>query len=172
MSERGPVVDVRWWDTAMPSHAALAGHAVTRFGPGSVATGRICPSCGSAVHGRPWLRLAGRPVHVSLARSGPHLVTVLAGAPVGIDVESSEAVARRWHPDLVCTAAETVDPPSSPEDRAAMWVAKEAVLKQLGTGLATPMTEVTIAAYDIRPVTAPAGYRAALCTGRAGTGSA
>ncbi len=162
-------VDVRWWPSDRDADAALTTHARAARGAGPVEVGRLCPVCGSAGHGRPWLRYDGTQVHVSLARSGPHLVTVLAGTPVGVDVESVAAVERDWRPELVLAPGE--EPGSGSTDAAALWVAKEAVLKYLGTGLATPMTEVQLAAYEILAIEAPEGYLAAVCTGRAGSGS-
>lgn len=163
--------DVRWAAADTSTAEALTDHAHTARGPGLVEVGQLCHRCGSSRHGRPWLRLDGRKVHVSVARSGPHLLTVVAAAPVGVDVESVDAVGRGWHADLVCTASELADPPGTTSARAAMWVAKEAVLKQRGTGLATPMTEVSLAAYDVQHLRAPDGYVAAVCTGRAGSSS-
>lgn len=160
--------DVRWWPGHRRSDEALTAHAYPVRGPGAVEVGRLCPVCGSAGHGRPWLRHDGQTVEVSLSRSGPHLVTVLATEPVGLDVESVSAVAADWQPDLVLAPDETRGVGSAPAV-AAVWVAKEAILKYLGTGLTRPMTEVHLAAYDVRRIEAPEGYVAALCLGRAGS---
>lgn len=170
--------DLRWWPAGgsaiSPSEAAdeaLTAHAYAVRGPGAVQVGRLCPVCGSSAHGRPWLRHDGVSVEVSLARSGPHLVTVLADSAVGVDVESVVAVARDWRPELVLAPGEALDLGEGPEV-AGVWVAKEAILKYLGTGLVTPMTQVPLAAYAVRALPAPHGYRAAVCTGEAGSGRA
>ena len=156
---------VRWHASADGADRALAAHVADlsptpagEDGP-VVRTGRLCPRCGSSVHGRPWLTVDGVTRHVSLSRSGPHLVTVLAAAPVGVDVESVSAVASRWDPALVLAPVERAG--SDPE-RARAWARKEAVLKRRGTGLATPMTEVALAAESWQDLAAPQGYVAAV----------
>lgn len=141
-----------------------------------IEVGRHCPSCGSTTHGRPWVRLAdGTSTHVSLSRCGEHLVTVVAEHPVGIDVESIEAVTSRWDPALVLHPSE-----KHPHDlkemrrlahdlkemrgRAAMWCRKEAILKALGTGLSTPMSEIRVADWPVVDIDAPEGLAAAVAT--------
>lgn len=146
-------MDVRWHDPEVGD--PLAAHV-----GGAVRTGRLCPRCGSTGHGRPWATRNGRTVHVSLSRSGPYVVTVAADAPVGVDVESVAEVAARWQPDLVLADGESGDPPRT-------WAAKEAVLKLLGTGLDTPMTEVRLVDWELVDLDAPAGYVAVVATGRA-----
>lgn len=145
-------MDVRWHRTS-DAAAALEQHAHALLGPGPVTSGRLCPRCAGADHGRPWLRYGDHPVRVSVARAGPHLVTVLADVPVGVDVE---------------VATVDVDPalvlaPGEPDgDLARAWARKEAVLKARGTGLAVPMPEVDLAVERWRDLEAPAGYVAAL----------
>lgn len=131
-------------------------------------SGRLCPRCGSSRHGRPWLRAYGVAHHVSLSRSGAHLVTVLADAPVGIDIDSVADVARRWDASLVLAPGEDA---ATDEDRARAWVRKEAVLKHRGTGLATPMTEVVLANERWHDLVAPAGYVAAISGGAPAEGA-
>ena len=140
-----------------------------------IEVGRHCPSCGSTSHGRPWVRLAdGTSPHVSLSRCGEHLVTVIADDPVGIDVESTAAVDARWDPALV------LHPDEVPHDlkemrelahdlkemrqRGATWCRKEAILKALGTGLATPMSEIRVADWQVVDIEAPEGLAAAVAT--------
>ncbi|PVG84210.1 hypothetical protein DDE18_00775 [Nocardioides gansuensis] len=147
------------WAAAGDMDDALAAHAVALLGPGDVTTGRLCPVCGSSEHGRPWLRHGGAPQHVSASRSGPYLVTVLARAPVGVDVESIAAVAARWDPSLVLADGEVAE---SPLDRARAWARKEAVLKARGTGLATPMGAVRLEDEHWVDLTAPRGFVAAV----------
>ncbi|GAA5105835.1 hypothetical protein GCM10023339_02110 [Alloalcanivorax gelatiniphagus] len=124
-----------------------------------VNSGRLCPRCGSSRHGRPWLRAYGIAHHVSLSRSGGHVVTVIADAPVGVDVESVADVARGWDPTLVLAPGEVAD---TDEERARTWSRKEAVLKQRGTGLLTPMTDVVLAGEHWHDLDAPAGFVAAI----------
>jgi len=147
--------DVHWHPSATSAGDALSAHARLLRGPGAVSSGRLCPACGSDVHGRPWLRHEGRSLHVSLSRSGPHLVTVIADRPIGVDVE---AAAIDVHPALVLAPGET-------GDLARTWARKEAVLKLRGTGLATAMSEVVLADESWRDLPSPGGYVAAVATG-------
>ncbi|WP_415830863.1 4'-phosphopantetheinyl transferase superfamily protein [Janibacter anophelis] len=41
------------------------------------------------------------------------------------------------------------------EQRAAAWCRKEAILKALGTGLATPMSEIRVADWEVADIPAP-----------------
>lgn len=148
--------------------------------PSDIRTGRHCPACGSDTHGRPWVRLPdGRSPHVSLARCGDHVVTVIADHPVGVDVESIAAVAARWDPALVLHPDELH--PHAPGDvrewagtaaeRAAMWCRKEAILKALGTGLRTPMSEIRCADWPVEDIAAPEGMAASIVViAQAGSG--
>lgn len=152
---------VRWHSTTA-ADAALRRHAAEVFGPGEVTIGRHCPTCGSDAHGRPWLRHpATEAVWVSLSRTGDHLVTALSTAgPIGVDLEVIAAVASRWSPDVILAPGERA---ATPDQRAWIWVAKEAVLKRRGTGLATPMPEVHLAGESgLRAIPAPPGLIAAM----------
>lgn len=162
--------DVRWHAPGTATKRALALHAADHLGvtAEAVNSGRLCPRCGSSRHGRPWLRAYGVAHHVSLSRSGPHLVTAFADVPVGIDVESVADVARGWDPSLVLAPGETA---STDLDRARAWSRKEAVLKQRGTGLLVPMASVVLADLDDEDWTdldAPDGHVAAVSTSTAG----
>ncbi|MDZ5661276.1 4'-phosphopantetheinyl transferase superfamily protein [Nocardioides sp. zg-1308] len=153
--------DVRWHAAGTGAARALEVHAADHLGvpARAVTSGRLCPRCGSSAHGRPWLRAGGAALHVSLSRSGPHLVTAVADGPVGVDVESVAAVARGWDAALVLSAGETADDDLA---RARAWSRKEAVLKRRGTGLATPMTEVSLDREQWHDLAAPAGHVAAV----------
>lgn len=95
---------------------------------------RRCSHCGGA-HGRPSL-VAGTksvtPPHASLSRAGDHTaIAVSTDGPVGVDIESVDAVAAA---DLTVFAEDDLD--GDPRiSRALAWTAKEAVLKAAGVGL-------------------------------------
>lgn len=149
--------DVRWHSSDTAAAEALETHAWALLGSGTVTSGRLCPACGSAAHGRPWVRHDGRPVHVSLSRSGPHLVTAIAEVPVGVDVE---VAALGVLPELVLAPGETGDLETG--DLARTWARKEAILKARGTGLATAMSSVRLADEHWQDLDAPVGFVAAL----------
>ena len=112
---------------------------------------RTCGRCARR-HGRPVVVVAGlrSALRVSVAHSGGTTVFAFSGsADVGIDVE----VVRPgfdWQPmlDLVYSDAEqrqteaVADPAARRARYYERWVAKEAVLKAMGVGLAGPLNEV------------------------------
>ncbi len=154
-------MDLRWHSADEDADACLAAHLHDLLGVGEVRSGRLCPRCGSDVHGRPWSRHRGRAVEVSLSRAGDHLLTAVGdGGPLGVDVESVAAVARHWDPRLVLAAGERAD---GPRERALAWVRKEAVAKARGVGLAEPLVDQRLAAFDgaVVDVPAPGGFVAA-----------
>jgi len=154
--------DVAWHSALLGAATALETHARSLLGPGAVTSGRLCPACASDAHGRPWVCHEGRSVHVSLSRSGPHLVTAIAGVPVGVDVE---VAAVGVLPELVLAPGESGDLESGDlesGDLARAWARKEAILKARGTGLATPMSAVVLADERWQDLDAPEGYVAAL----------
>lgn len=134
--------------------------------PSEVLVGRSCPRCGSSAHGRPWARGSGRrdEVPVSLSRCGEHLLTAVGGPrPLGVDLESISAVGRGWDPQLVLHLSERAGAErAGPQERAALWAGKEAVLKALGTGLTTPMNSLRLADFAVEALPAPPGHVAAL----------
>lgn len=154
-------LDVRWHPSAVDADVALAEHVTSVLGEGVVSTGRQCPRCGSAQHGRPWARLEDRWVPLSLARSGPHLLTVVGtSGAVGVDVESVGAVSAHWDPQLVLAPGEEA---WTRVDRARAWARKEAVLKAYGVGLALPaeVTHLGVFPGEVTDLPAPDGYVAA-----------
>ena len=155
MRPAGQDADVRWHAAATGAASALEAHVLSLRGPGDVTSGRVCPACGSSRHGRPWVRHDGRQVHVSLARSGDHLLTAVAARPVGVDVEAAVVDVL---PELVGAPGET----GGGVDLARCWARKEAILKARGTGLATPMSQVLLDREHWRDLPAPEGYVAAI----------
>ena len=161
-------VDLAWHPWTADVTEALAFHVRGLLGSGDVETGRLCPRCGSAEHGRPWVRHRSRSVPVSLSRCRPHLLTAVGTAgPVGVDVESVAAVGRGWDPALVLAPGERAD---TPEDRGMLWARKEAVLKAYAVGLADPMCRLVLADFpgELDDVPAPVGYVAAVAELREG----
>jgi len=155
-------VDLAWHPWTADVAEALASHVRGLLGAGPVETGRLCPECGSAGHGRPWARHPAGTVQVSLSRSRPYLLTAVGGlAPVGVDVESVTAVDGRWDPDVVLAPGERA---AGAEARARLWVRKEAVLKAYGVGLSRPMERLVLADFpgEVTDVAAPAGHVAAV----------
>ena len=148
----GGGADVRWHDASTSTASALEVHVRSLRGPGEVVSGRLCPACGSDRHGRPWLRHDGRQVHVSVSRSGEHLVTAVAAGEVGVDVERA----------VIEVLPELVRAPGETDDLARAWTRKEAILKARGTGLSTPMSGVVLARERWQDLPAPEGYVAAL----------
>jgi len=148
---------VQWHDATTEADTALRDHVATVVGvqPETVEVGRICGRCGSSEHGRPW---AGHGVHVSLARSGPHLVTAVSTTgPVGVDVEDVAAVDRAW-PDLAPLAGPIPDGVG----HAPWWCRLEAVLKRDGVGLADGLHVVDVDDELVDDLVAPTGYCAAI----------
>jgi 4'-phosphopantetheinyl transferase len=115
--------------------------------PGRIQVDRRCPSCGRP-HGKP--RLGGRArLHFSVAHAPDLLVfAVQAATPVGVDLEAVAGPGRQPPPELVELALTPAErrhlaqaPPTERWRRFLdYWTRKEAALKQLGTGLATPST--------------------------------
>jgi 4'-phosphopantetheinyl transferase len=103
----------------------------------SVQVAQLCPTCGSAEHGRPLL--AGRAdVHLSLGYRRGAVVAGAAGAPLGVDVEPPVTPGARE--ELVSTVltpaeAEAVRTAADPaREVLRFWVRKESLVK---VGLAT-----------------------------------
>lgn len=119
----------------------------------SVRIEQRCEVCGGP-HGRPVVvqpagLTTGR-LHISLARAG-HCVAVAVtfAGPVGIDIESIEAVSRAAFDDVAFGAAEQaalrgVVEADAAWTRAAMWTGKESVLKAQGVGLRVDPRELSV----------------------------
>lgn len=144
---------VAWLSSTVPTVEALRA-------AGADAAGHACPRCGGADHGRPWARRGGAAVAASASRAGSHLAlaTRPGSAPIGVDVEAVDAVVDA---SVVLHASESgLDPLWA-------WVAKEAILKHVGTGLRTDPATIRVADFAVHRIPAPAGLVAAVCTGRA-----
>ena len=164
-------VSLRWH--ARPSgrgNDQLAGHVVDVRGPGEVRVGRNCPRCGSDDHGMPWARHSDRPVAVSLSKAGGYLLTAVRAhpGPLGVDIAQVAQVQRRLHADDVLHPDDTafLRRWDEHERLARAWVAKEALLKADGTGLAVDPTHVRLGDHRVEWVSAPAGLIAAVSIGR------
>jgi 4'-phosphopantetheinyl transferase len=154
-------VDVAWHPSSYDADEVLRAHVAAILGRpiSEIRGGRLCPTCGSHGHGRPWVSGA----YASLSRSGPHLLTAVSvERAVGVDVESVDAVTRHWSPGDVLHRGERAD---TPAERARTWCAKEALLKLRGTGLLVPMTDVRLEEHQVLELEAPDGFRAALALG-------
>jgi len=131
-----------------PADAAryLAAHALVRLtlaevagrSPAALVLDRTC-RCGEQ-HGKPVL--PGGP-GFSLTHAGDLVgVAVHPGGSVGLDVEEVRELG-----DLAAMAAHACSPHESAPDAQAfftLWTRKEALLKAAGTGLASPMSAITL----------------------------
>jgi 4'-phosphopantetheinyl transferase len=127
-----------------------------RFGlpPGEVRLVARCIRCGGP-HGQVGVvrteQGAGGapPCHVSISRSGPLVAVATAEVPVGVDVESVEAVGAAPLADVALSADERerhvrLPHDERPVDLARTWAGKEAVLKALGAGLDVDPSSFTL----------------------------
>jgi 4'-phosphopantetheinyl transferase len=119
--------------------------------PARIPVERRCPSCGRP-HGKPRLG-GGHRLQFSVAHAADVLVFAFqAATPVGVDLEAVAAPDRRLPPELVELALtrgerrRLAQTPPAERWRAFLgsWTRKEAVLKQLGTGLSTPLTDLRV----------------------------
>ncbi|MCK6209669.1 4'-phosphopantetheinyl transferase superfamily protein [Georgenia sp. EYE_87] len=124
---------------------------------------RVVP--GPKAEGRPGPDLAAAGVvlqcHVSISRAGPLIAVATAELPVGVDVESVDAVSAAPVADVALSAAERdrhslLPRKDRPTDLARTWARKEAVLKVLGTGLELDPSSFTVTC-PVTAVDAPGG---------------
>ncbi|WP_439691762.1 4'-phosphopantetheinyl transferase family protein [Curtobacterium sp. SP.BCo] len=99
----------------------------------AVRAGRVCPRCGGTDHGRPWATVDGSAVGVSLARTTGVVALAVGPGELGVDVEGVARVAA--HPLDAFTERELDRAAGDPRRIAALWAAKEAVLKRDGRAL-------------------------------------
>ncbi|XVQ84281.1 4'-phosphopantetheinyl transferase family protein [Microbispora siamensis] len=123
--------------------------AVLGIAPADVVVDRSCPDCGRS-HGKPRIRAAGPPLHVSVSHSGDRVVVALsAEGPLGVDVEAVpsapvDGLARRVLTRGEWSWMEALPPEERCEAFARVWTRKEAVLKATGHGLRIPPEKVEV----------------------------
>ncbi|UFU05889.1 4'-phosphopantetheinyl transferase superfamily protein [Ruania halotolerans] len=157
-------VSVRWHCAESSTAQALREHLGTALAMPAVAdlrVGHLCPACGGSDHGRPWARVGSLAIPVSAARAGPHLLTVadLDGAAIGIGADVEQIASISVDSSLVR------HPDESSRELLGLWVAKEAILKMLGTGLSVPMPTIRAADFRVQEIPAPSGFTARVCVG-------
>jgi 4'-phosphopantetheinyl transferase len=142
--------------------------AATGGRPQDVELVRHCAGCGSAEHGKPFLRAApgggaGPAPQFNLTHSGRVVAVALGPAdlPVGVDVEAARGL--DWAPlrrnvfadDEWAAAGAAADPE---RERFAIWARKEAAVKASGHGLALGLSQVrTVSAAGRWSATLPGG---------------
>lgn len=133
----------------------VRGRACLRFlveaylgGPLAAHAIRVSPA------GKPFVDVPGEALQlgVSLAHSGNVLVVaVTRGAEVGVDIEVEDAsvdydsIARRFFSSEESAALAALAPDARVRAFFATWVRKEATLKAMGTGFATPLADLQFA---------------------------
>ena len=90
-------------------------------------------------------------LHFNLAHSGDvAVVAVTRGGEIGVDVERLrqvrrlEQLARRYFTATEAAAIMSVDEPDRDAQFLAVWTAKEAILKAMGTGLSYPLQSFSV----------------------------
>jgi 4'-phosphopantetheinyl transferase len=139
--------------------------------PASIPIDRRCPRCGRP-HGKTRLTGAGPDgLELSVAHSGERVAVAIArDTPVGIDLERV-----RDDVDVDGLAPAVLSPSEAAElarlDGArrierflTLWTRKEAVLKARGTGIAGPLSGVSVTGESVRDLPAGRGYVASLAT--------
>ncbi|MEU4579623.1 4'-phosphopantetheinyl transferase superfamily protein [Nonomuraea sp. ATR24] len=120
----------------------LRNAAATQLGvrPEDVVVDRSCADC-ARHHGKPYIRMSGRRLHVSVSHSGDRVAVALTGVgALGVDVEAvpSEPVddlARCALTPHELKALDALPPDERYEAFARVWTRKEAALKATGHGL-------------------------------------
>lgn len=123
--------------------------------PEAVALDSSCYDCGKP-HGKPTVVADGAP-EVSISHSGQRVaLAVVAGHPVGVDVEEIRDTEVRDLARIAFSDAEREVFAAVPEPalRGAFftyWARKEAVVKATGKGMSVSMSSFTLSAHDAAP---------------------
>lgn len=141
--------------------------------PARIGFGRhVCPRCADPAHGRPRILAPVTGLEFSLSRTGPHwALAVTAGERVGLDIEcgdrasqGAERAARIALSDGEAAELRTLEHAAARREFfLTAWTRKEAVLKAVGTGIATDLGSVEVGPERTGPVrveftgTAPGG---------------
>ncbi|MFD4630216.1 4'-phosphopantetheinyl transferase family protein [Streptomyces sp. NPDC058284] len=114
---------------------------------------RPCPRCAHPSHGRPRIDWPPTDLSFNLSRSGPQwLLAVVVGHQVGVDLEDGRSLDIDGASKLLMSAPELAHVRSRPDESARTdaffrcWTRKEAVVKAIGVGIITDLSEV-----DVRP---------------------
>lgn len=152
---------VLWWarvhsppDAVEASHALAlrAASAVLEAPQRALTLAHRCPRCGSTDHGTPFV--VGADVAVSLSRTPGAVIAVaslsasLAG--IGVDIERLDRASQGLR-DVAMSPTEVAALPTTADASGDLrvWVRKEAMLKALGTGLATDPRSITLAGTTV-----------------------
>lgn len=160
-------------DAFLAGRIALRLHisALTGDSPESLEADYFCPTCSSGQgHGIPRYRLPSRPglLRASLSRSGNWCLLAASLdngiAAIGVDIENGAAADFDGFASLAMTANERgllqeVPPALTAKLQTRLWVRKEAVLKALGTGLATAPSLVDVSTPTPAGVRGPALWK-------------
>lgn len=132
---------------------ALLGAAARFSGlpPSAITIDASCPDCGRS-HGRPQVRGASSPIHVSLTHAGGRAIAVASAVPVGVDAETRATLrAKRAAVRAVTGAART--------HGIRHWTQVEAILKADGRGLRVDPGAVTVDGRRGAVADSPSRYR-------------
>jgi 4'-phosphopantetheinyl transferase len=123
--------------------------------PEAVVLDSSCYDCGKP-HGKPRVVAPGAP-EVSISHSGEKVaLAVVAGPPVGVDVEEIRDaevadLARISFSPTERAAFALVPEPAARAAFFTYWARKEAVVKCTGKGMSIPMSRFTLSAHDAAP---------------------
>lgn len=156
--------------------AAIAGARVTvrrilsevlGVPPEGIELGRLpCPGCANAHHGPPAVLLPATSLRISISHTVGCAALAVSQEPVGVDVEQRRNLPVERLSRVVLSGSEREHLAAHPEgperDREFLrcWTRKEAVLKAVGIGIATNLTEVETRPGSVGPVDVEAGARA------------
>lgn len=101
-------------------------------------------------HGKPFLK--GGDYFFSVSHSGDYVAFAGAASPVGVDIQTVECADYRMAERFFAKEeyAEICASPSPEREFFRIWTLKEAYVKMLGTGMATPFNSFSVLAEDIR----------------------